>query len=220
MKILIVEDDLDLASNLYDTLKSDNYIPTVVHNGVKALLGLADDTFDLVILDLNLPDMSGLEILTKLRKELGSCVQVLILSAKYELDDRVLGLDSGADDYLAKPFSLIELKARIRALLRRNSPNKQIQLEINGITINIADRKVIKDGEKLSLTPKEFAILELFFYNKNIILTPTQIAEHIYNDYFDKSSHIINMHIKNIRTKLKDQTCIETVRGVGFRLNS
>jgi two-component system, OmpR family, response regulator len=220
VKILIIEDDKELAANLYDTFKSDNYIPTVAHCGAEAFDALRDELFDLVILDLNLPDISGIEILDKIRKELDSCVQVLILSAKYELDDRVLGLDSGADDYLAKPFSLVELKARIRALLRRNSPNKQVSLEINGIVINIADRKVTKDDAEVSLTPKEFAILELFFYNKNTILTSIQIAEHIYTDYFDKSSNIINMHIKNIRTKLKDQTCIETVRGVGFRLNS
>ena len=132
----------------------------------------------------------------------------------------MLGLDSGADDYLAKPFSVIELKARIRAILRRNAPNKQVKLQIDDIEINIADRKIMRGDVEICLTPKEFLILELLFYNKNTILTPTQISEHIYTDYFDRSSHIINMHIKNIRTKLQNQNLIETVRGVGFRLNS
>jgi len=219
MKILIIEDDTELLKGLSESLKKDNYDVTTANSGVIALQKITKDSFDLVLLDLNLPDMNGLDILEKIRMGANSSVQVLILSAKYELDDKVLGLDLGADDYLAKPFSMIELKARIRALLRRNTPNKQVKLQIDDIEINIAERKVIKHGMEINLTPKEFSILELFFYNKNNILTSIQIAEHIYTDYFDKSSHIINMHIKNLRTKLQNQNLIETVRGVGFRLN-
>jgi DNA-binding response OmpR family regulator len=220
MKILIVEDDEQLLAGLCDSLKKDSYVVDSTMFGHQAIKRFSEDIFDLVLLDLNLPDMSGLDVLKYIRATGDSSVQVLILSAKYELNDKVLGLDLGADDYLSKPFSTVELKARIRALLRRNKPNKISKLQIGNIEINIADRKVTVGAEEIGLTPKEFSILELLFYSKNIILTPTQIAEHIYTDYFDKSSHIINMHIKNIRAKLKNQDIIETVRGVGFRLNS
>ncbi len=220
MKILIIEDDIELLNSLADSLKKDGYIIVTAQTGKSALEKYHDDIFNLVLLDINLPDMSGLEILNQIRKSETPSVYVLILSAKYELDDKVLGLDAGADDYLAKPFSVIELKARIRAILRRNAPNKQVKLQIDDIEINIADRKIMRGDVEICLTPKEFLILELLFYNKNTILTPTQISEHIYTDYFDRSSHIINMHIKNIRTKLQNQNLIETVRGVGFRLNS
>ena len=220
MKILIIEDDIELLNSLADSLKKDGYIIVTAQTGKSALEKYHDDIFNLVLLDINLPDMSRLEILNQIRKSETPSVYVLILSAKYELDDKVLGLDAGADDYLAKPFSVIELKARIRAILRRNAPNKQVKLQIDDIEINIADRKIMRGDVEICLTPKEFLILELLFYNKNTILTPTQISEHIYTDYFDRSSHIINMHIKNIRTKLQNQNLIETVRGVGFRLNS
>lgn len=220
MKILIIEDDIELLNSLADSLKKDGYTVVTAQTGKSALEKYHDDVFNLVLLDINLPDMSGLEVLEQIRKSETPSVYVLILSAKYELDDKVIGLDAGADDYLAKPFSVVELKARIRAILRRTSPNKQVKLQIDDIEINIADRRITKGDTEINLTPKEFLILELLFYNKNTILTPTQISEHIYTDYFDRSSHIINMHIKNIRTKLQNQNLIETVRGVGFRLNS
>lgn len=220
MKLLIIEDDIELLNSLAESLKQDCFTVITAQTGKIALQKYVEDVFDLVLLDLNLPDMDGIDILEKIRKSKSPSVHVLILTAKYELENKVIGLDAGADDYLAKPFSIVELKARIRAILRRSSTNKQIKLHINNIEINVAERKVLKDNTEINLTPKEFSILELFFYNKNSILTPTQIAEHIYTDYFEKSSHIINMHIKNIRTKLQNQTIIETIRGVGFRLNS
>jgi DNA-binding response OmpR family regulator len=219
LKILVVEDDKELGNTLVEVLKREIYEPKLVHCGKDAISAVKNDEFDLIVLDINLPDINGIELLQKMRLEYFCKAGVLILSARGELGDRIVGLDSGADDYLAKPFSIVELLARLRAILRRQSPNKQTKISYKNIEIDISQRSVQKDGEPVSLTPKEFMILELFFYNTNLILTPSQIVEHIYSDYVEKSSHIINMHISNIRQKLSDQTLIETVRGVGFRLN-
>ncbi|QIR76210.1 response regulator transcription factor [Sulfurospirillum diekertiae] len=142
MKILIIEDDIELLKNLTDSLKQDCFTVVTAQTGKMALQKYTEDVFDLVLLDLNLPDMDGIDILEKIRKGKIPSVHVLILTAKYELEDKVIGLDAGADDYLAKPFSMVELKARIRAILRRSSTNKQIKLHINNIEINIAEGSV------------------------------------------------------------------------------
>ncbi len=218
MNILIIEDDKELGENLLCVLRNELHDVKMAQTAHEAigLFGLRE--FDLVILDINLPDMSGLDVLKYMRCDLKLKTQVLILSSKAEVKDKILGLDSGADDYLSKPFSIVELLARIRALLRRIYPNKETKLTFRDITIDIINHSVKKGNEQIALTPKEFKLLELFFYNKNLILTSSQIAEHIYDDYVEKSSHIINMHIRNIRVKLGSGDIIETVRGVGFRL--
>lgn len=220
MNILIVEDDKELGENLFGVLTKELYDVKIAQTGYDANRLLELKEFDLAILDINLPDMSGLDVLKYLRRELKLKTQVLILSSKAEVEDKIAGLDGGADDYLAKPFSIIELLARIRALLRRVYPNKETKLTIGDIEIDIVGHTVKKGNEPISLTPKEFMLLELFFYNKNLILTSSQIAEHMYDDYIEKSSHIINMHIRNIRLKLGSADIIETVRGIGFRLGT
>lgn len=220
MRILIVEDDKELERNLREILHKERYETKTATLASEAIAALEESTFDLVLLDINLPDGSGLDVLRTARRDFSTHAQVLILSAKSEIQDKIDGLDSGADDYLAKPFSIIELLARIRALLRRSSPQKETVMSLGDIEIDTINRTVQKNSQSVALTPKEFAIIELLFYHKNIILTPTQIAEHIYDDYVEKSSHIINMHIRNIRLKLASPSVIETVRGVGFRLGT
>lgn len=218
MNILVVEDDKELGKNLAGILNEELYGVKIANCAAKAIELLEAKIFDLVVLDINLPDMSGLELLGHMRSVMKLKTQVLILSSNSEIGDKIEALDGGADDYITKPFSVIEFLARVRALLRRVSSQKDTKLVVSDIEIDIAAHTVKKGGENIQLTPKEFSILELFFYNRSIILTPLQIAEHIYDDYVEKSSHIINMHIRNIGVKLSSPDIIETVRGIGFRL--
>ncbi|WP_457571689.1 response regulator transcription factor [Desulfovulcanus sp.] len=167
-----------------------------------------------------LPKIDGLRVLREMRKN-HIKTPVLMLTAKGDVDDRIKGLDSGADDYLAKPFDMAELMARVRALLRRVGENKDINLGVDSIVLNTKTRKVTKDGELLELTPKEFSILEFLLYNKNRIVSRYSLAEHVWGDEFDPftMSNFIDVHIKNLRRKLgdtKEKKIIRTVRGVGF----
>jgi len=219
MNILIVEDDIQSAKQLYKLLKSEKYECDVANGYKEALECLDENSYSLILLDWNLGDGDGLSLL-KNQRELGEKVPVLMLSAKSEIDDKVLVLDSGADDYLCKPYSNVELLARMRALLRRESSQKNAIISIQNVKMDISLHKVYVDDKLIELTTSEFDLLELFMQNANIILTRYQLSEHINkNNYTIKHSNLIDVHIKNLRKKLNLSGFIANVRGVGFTVN-
>ena len=221
MKILLIEDDPGLLAQIQNLLSEQRYLVATATDGKEALDKIFAESYDLIILDIMLPEVDGLTILQELRQ--GQIITpVLLLTAKSSVDDRVKGLDCGADDYLAKPFSIAELLARIRALLRRPGRECDTILTIEHISLDTISRKVTKAGEELNLTPKEFSLLEFLLYNKNRPVSRITLAEHVWGDDFDPftMSNTIDVHIKNLRHKIdapkSDRSLLKTVRGVGF----
>lgn len=221
MRILIVDDEPDLVEQIRQALEKQRYTVDTALDGVEALDRIYVAPYDLILLDIMLPKKDGFAVLIELRNEKKS-TPVLMLTAKGEIEDRVKGLDLGADDYLAKPFSMEELLARIRALLRRSNELVSPVLQIDNISLNTANREVSKDNHPLELTPKEFSILEFLLYNKNRAISRYTMAEHVWGDEFDPitMSNSIDVHIKNIRKKFGDNggKIIRTVRGVGYMI--
>jgi len=220
MRILIVDDEQQLLDQLQRALESQRYLIETATDGEAALDKLFAAPFDLIVLDILMPKTDGLTVLREARKA-GIKTPVLMLTTKREVDDRIEGLDSGADDYLAKPFSIAELLARIRALLRRSGGQVDPVLEIRDLRLNTITREVTKAGNPIDLTPKEFAILEFLLYNKNRTLSRFNLAEHVWGDAFDPftMSNFIDVHVKNLRRKIGDSgtgTIIQTMRGVGL----
>ena len=221
MRILIVDDELELLEQIRQTLIQQQYTPDIAKDGDEALERIFTDPYDLIILDVMLPQKDGFEVLKELRSE-KIITPVLMLTAKGNIENRIKGLDMGADDYLAKPFSTAELLARIRALLRRGSAIVTPVLEIADIKVNTVNKQVTKDNQLLNLTPKEFSILEFMLYNRNRAISRFSMAEHVWGDAFDPftMSNNIDVHIKNLRRKIGDEkgTVISTVRGVGYMI--
>ena len=219
MKILIVEDDPELREQLRGSLDSQRYIVDTAGDGEAALDRVFDTPYDLILLDIMLPAVDGFEVLNEIRKA-DIKTPVLMLTAKGAVEDRIRGLDMGADDYLAKPFSMAELMARIRALFRRTGDNIDPVLTVDSIRLNTITREVSIGGEPVDLTPKEFSILEFLLYNKNHAVSRFSLAEHVWGDDFDPftMSNFIDVHIKNLRKKIRDTAAavIRTIRGVGF----
>jgi DNA-binding response OmpR family regulator len=220
MRILIVDDEQQLLDQLRRALEDQRYLIETATNGEEALDRLFAAPFDLIILDIMMPKTDGLTVLKEARKA-GVKTPVLMLTAKREVDDRIEGLDLGADDYLAKPFSMAELLARIRALLRRSGGQIDPVLQVEDIRLNTITREVTRAGAPIELTPKEFAILEFLLYNKNRAVSRFNLAEHVWGDAFDPftMSNFIDVHVKNLRRKLGDSgsgTIIRTIRGVGL----
>ena len=219
MRILIVDDEQSLLEQLKETLGRQRYMVETALDGEEALDKLFNAPVDLVILDIMLPKMDGLSVLRSLRKA-GDHTPVLMLTAKGDIGDKIKGLDLGADDYLAKPFSLDELLARVRALLRRFGGQSESVLRAAGLRLDTVSREVRKEDELLDLTAREFSILEFFLYNKNRAVSRFSLAEHVWGDAFDpfSMSNFIDVHIKNLRKKIGDfhSTIIQTIRGVGY----
>ena len=219
MRILIVDDERELCEQIAQTLSKQQYTVDVAGDGVMALEKIWADPFDLIVLDIMLPQKDGFTVLQELRAE-GVTTPVLMLTAKGEVANRVKGLDLGADDYLHKPFSMAELLARIRALLRRSHEQASSLLVIANIRLDTNTRTVTLDNQPVNLTPKEFSVLEFLLYNRNRAISRFNMAEHVWGDAFDPftMSNNIDVHIKNLRRKLDDQTGrrIVTVRGVGY----
>lgn len=223
MRILIVDDDKQLQQQLKNVLEAQRYAVITANDGQKALEAISQSTFDLVVVDIMMPNVDGLSFLREIRGE-AIDVPVLMLSARGATEDRVKGLDLGADDYLAKPFSIDELLARIRALLRRKNNQADSVLKAGDIRLDTTTRTVTKAGEPVELTPREFAILEFLLYNKNRIVTRYSMAEHVWTDEFDpfSMSNFMDVHIKNLRRKIDDSArdrIIETVRGMGYMIS-
>jgi len=222
MRVLIVDDDISLLEQLREILAGERYTADAASNGIEAMDKLYDAAFDLVILDIMMPHMDGLSLLEQMRKG-GINIPVLMLTAKGDAEDKVKGLNLGADDYLAKPFSVDELLARVRALLRRSEGRHSAILDAKGLRLDTVSRKVTKDGEPIDLTQKEFLILEFLLYNKNRVVSRFNLAEHVWGDAFDPftMSNFIDVHIKNLRRKIGDtgdDKIIQTVRSVGYMI--
>jgi len=214
MHILIIDDNQEILFSLKKLLSEAQFITDTASTLYEAKEALENTTYNLIILDWMLPDGSGVEFLAKYRKEYLS-TPVLLLSSKNETEDKVEALDAGSDDYLEKPFSNIELLARVRALLRRESAYKKNVIELENLKVDLSTEKSI------TLTKKEFSLLEVLLLNQKTILTRYQLNEHI-NPEFDSlnNSNLVDVHIKNLRKKLGSaSSLIETVRGVGFRIN-
>ncbi len=218
MHLLIIDDNEELLYALQRLLKDAQYhvdIATTLREGAKAI---NQKKYDLILLDWMLPDGSGIDLLIRLRHE-KLLTPILLFSSKKEVEDKVEALDGGADDYLEKPFSNIELLARIRALLRRESNQKQTCIEIGKLKIDFSSRSVLVDDEPAKLSAKEFELLELLILNVNTVLTRYQISEHLSRDFDHLSaSNIVDAHIKNLRKKLDADELIQTVRGVGYMI--
>lgn len=220
MRILIVEDEKSLAEILKKGLEEEGYAVDLAYDGEEGLFMAENQPSDLIILDIMLPIVDGMTILRKIRKA-GIKTPVLMLTAKDTVMDKVSGLDSGADDYLTKPFSFEELLARIRALLRRRSDIKASTIEVDDLLINMANHEVMRGGKSIILSPKEYALLEYMALNKNKVLSRTELIEHIYDENFDFDSNVIDVFINRLRNKIDrefDKKLIHTVRGAGYIL--
>jgi DNA-binding response OmpR family regulator len=221
MRILVVEDEKRIADFLGRGLQGAGYAVDVAGSGEAALDNLRAAEYDLVILDLGLPDMDGLQVLSKIRNRKGG-PPVLILSARGALDDRVRGLEQGADDYLVKPFAFVELLARVRALLRRGQPAPE-KMQVAGLTLDCIRRKVTRDGEAVDLAPKEFGILEYMMRNPGRPLSRTMIVEHVWDMDYDGLTNIVDVYIRHLRSKIDDRfplKLIQTVRGIGYMIDA
>ena len=220
MRILIIEDEESLATYISDILIKEGYVTDIAQDGELGLRKGLSEEFNLMILDILLPKLNGYEVLRELRRQKIK-TPVLILTIKNSVDNRVEGLDSGADDYLIKPFAVPELLARIRTLLRRNSEDKSTTLKAGDLTLNTTKREAFIKENLLNLTQKEYSILELLLYNKNRVLSRLAIAEYVWGDNFDlfTMTNFVDVHIKNIRKKMSEfsnEKIIKTVRGIGF----
>ncbi len=221
MRILVIEDETRIAEFIARGLESAGYQVDSAEDGAKGLEMAHGTDYDLIILDLILPDMDGLKVLEKIRNRKVS-PPVLILSALGAVDDRVKGLERGADDYLAKPFSFVELLARVRALLRRGQPMPE-RLQVGDLVLDAIRRKVTRGGEPIELAPKEFSILEYMMRNQGKPLTRTMIVEHVWDMDYDGLTNIVDVYIRHLRSKIDDrwpQKLIRTVRGVGYMIDA
>lgn len=220
MRILIVEDETALAETLKKGLEEETYAVDLAFDGEEGLFLAENESYDLIILDIMLPEVDGLTILEKIRKR-GVKTPVLMLTAKDTIRDKIKGLDTGADDYLTKPFHFDELLARIRALLRRAHDIKDPVIEISDLSINTVTREVTRAGKLITLTAKEYALLELLALNKGRVLSRTIITEHLYDQNFDLDSNIIDVFINRLRSKIDrdfEKKLIHTIRGAGYTL--
>ena len=218
MKILVVEDQIRLAEFLRQGLVERSYTVTIVGTCAAASDALSESSYDVIVLDLNLPDGDGLEMLASWRAA-GFLEPVLILSARDSVEDRIKGLDLGADDYLPKPFSLQELLAHIRALLRRQATVKQSTLEHNGLTIDLIGHTVSLDGQQVDVTSREFALLEIFMQNVGRVLTRTLITERIWASHYEIDTNLLDVYMSRLRGKLErgGKHFFKTVRGIGYQ---
>lgn len=221
MKILLAEDEAQTAEFIKHRLDELGHNVTTVGNGADALSHLLTDEFDVVVLDRMLPGIDGISVVRRMRvAEIE--VPVLLLTALGRIEDRVLGLESGADDYLVKPFAFSELSARVTALGRRRSLHPEVtRLEHRGISMDLLKRQVLRDGVVIGLQPREYRILEELMREGGKIVTRTMMLERVWNYHFDPQTNIVETHISRLRSKLNEggrSDLIETVRGVGYRL--
>lgn len=220
MRILVVEDNHRLNRSLQMNLAHEGYSVDVAYDGQEGQ-DLAELTpYDVIILDILLPKKDGLEVCRDLRLRRVP-TPILLLTARDSVDDRVQGLDCGADDYLVKPFALRELLARLRALLRRNHPYTNGRLEMGNLVVDPVTHIVEREGRAIDLTPKEFALLEYFMYHPNQVVTREMIEQHIWNYDFECSSNVIDVYVRRLRRKIDDPfevKLLATIRGIGYRL--
>lgn len=222
MKVLLIEDEKTLAYEVEAFLKKAFYVCDLAHSARKALEMLGVNPYDFVLLDLGLPDLDGLKVLQEIKK-LNPDAACIILTARGNIEDRIIGLDLGADDYLPKPFSLLELQSRMQAIARRKFNVNTEELDLGEFIIDLQKRIVSHNGREIDLTRKEFDLLSYLLLHKNRVLTRMQLSEHIWGTFADDDydSNYIDVHIKNIRKKLNtfgSVEWLETVRGVGYKI--
>ena len=220
MKILIVEDEARLGAFLRQALSEHAHTANWVQTCAAAHDAITDTKYDLVVLDLNLPDGDGLDLVREWRAN-GLNEPVMILSARDSLEDRIRGLDLGADDYLPKPFSLEELLAKMRALMRRQSMFKQTVLERNGVRLDLLGHTVHVEGQPLDLTGREYALLEIFMQNAGRVLTRSLISEKIWSSHYEVDTNLLDVYMSRLRTKLEGalgRQVFKTVRGIGYQM--
>ena len=220
MRLLVVEDEKKVSGFVRKGLEEEGYAVDVAFDGKTGLQMAMDGVHDLIVLDINLPGMDGLSVLRELRTGRVS-TPVLLLTVRANIEDKVLGLDAGADDYLTKPFAFQELVARVRALLRRQTEAKLPVLRFADLTLDPARRTVLRGGKKIDLTTKEYALLDYFLRNPGRVLTRTMIADHVWDYDFDTMTNIIDVYVNYLRRKIdsdREHKLIHTVRGVGYVL--
>ena len=223
MKILIVEDETDLLITISNYLIKENYICELADTFQKASEKIAIYEYDIILLDITLPDGNGIDLLKCIKKN-NLKAGIIILSAKSSLDDKITGLDLGADDYITKPFQLSELNSRIKAVLRRHHFEGSNVLQFNEIKIDTASKTILINNEEISVTKKEYDMLLYFIINKNRVLTKEAIAEHLWNDNIDLADNFdfIYTHLNNIRRKIKSKggnDYIKTIYGMGYKFS-
>ena len=219
LRILVVEDDRKVASFIHDGLAREGYAVDVLHDGSHAGEQANALDYDAVVLDLMLPGRSGFQVLRDIRAR-KAALPILILTARDSLEERVAGLDSGADDYMVKPFALAELSARLRAVLRRGTPRENT-LRVADLEVDTVRRTVRRAGRAVELKPKEYALLEYLVRNSDRPVTKSLIIEHVWNIHFDSVSNVVEVHINALRNKIDrgfDRPLIHTLRGVGYIL--
>ncbi len=220
MRLLVVEDERRLAAGLRNGLEAEGFAVDVVHNGIDGLWMARENPFDAIVLDVMLPGANGYQVCRTLRSE-GNWTPILMLTAKDGIWDQVEGLDTGADDYLAKPFSYPVLVAHLRALLRRGKSPRPAVLEVGDLRLDPAAHQVWLDGTEIALTRREFAILEFLAHHPGDVLPKTKIIDHVWNFEFDGDPNIVEVYVRRLRSKLQrspDRPVIDTVRGAGYRL--
>ncbi|MDE1313946.1 response regulator transcription factor [Vibrio aestuarianus] len=218
MKILVVEDDARLGEQIIESLEQTGWVPELSQDGIDALYRATSEEWDVIVLDLGLPKIDGLTVLKGIRDE-NINTPIVILSARDTLTQRVEGLNTGADDYLTKPFEMVELTARIRAQLRRASGNASPIMQIGDLSLDTRSSKVMWQGQAVSLTALEYKVVAYFMHNQDKVISRTELVEHIYKQDFDRDSNTIEVFIGRIRKKINNNI-IKTVRGLGYQLNA
>jgi DNA-binding response OmpR family regulator len=222
VRILVAEDDRPVASFLKKGLEAEHYAVDIVPDGQEALYMAEEYDYDLLLLDLVLPKMDGFQVLRQIRNRKKN-LPVLVLTGRTRVEDRVKGLDLGADDYLTKPFAFRELTARVRALLRRGQGPVIFKLEVDDLEMNLVERTVRRGERRIELTPKEFALLEYLMRNRGRAVSRPMIIEHVWNFSFDTMTNVVDVYINYLRKKVGGEGALQlihTVRGIGYRIGN
>jgi two-component system OmpR family response regulator len=222
VRVLVVEDETKMAALIRRALEREGYAVDVANTGQDAVWLGTENDYDAVVLDVMIPAPDGFEVCRQMRAA-GRWAPILLLTARDSVDDRVTGLDAGADDYLPKPFSFAELYARLRALTRRGSRERPSVLVVGDLVLDPAAHSVTRAGKSIDVSPKEFALLELFMRHPGEVISRTQILEHVWDFAYDGTSNVVDVYVRYLREKVDrpfDRSSLETVRGVGYRLKN
>lgn len=220
MRILVIEDERKVASFIKKGLEEEKYVVETAADGSTGLNMAVMNSYDALVLDVMLPQMDGFTVLKELRKA-NKLTPVIMLTARGNMEDRITGLDLGADDYLAKPFHFEELAARLRSVLRRASAEKTTKLHCNDLMLDTVTHFAFRDGKEIELTTKEYALLEYLMRNKNRIVSRSMIIQHVWKHNFDPESNIIDVYVKRLRSKIEKDSnpkLLQSIRGVGYRM--